>query len=206
MHVNGRFQALQSCVRLGVGALQEYDTYTMQLHIKYFNVLFGRRLSCLPFFFKKDEQRSLNTRLLAVSNAAEASDDGGYGGHGRTFETHGVFRTGKKLLHGKLEAGSALSDLRALIYRSIQTYASSAPSIQGEGCSNVFTSLPGTCSVRRELLVEQDHMELEIVRRNVFVLDLILSVCMFVSVCGRVCVHARARVCMYVCVCVCVGV
>ena len=48
-------------------------------------------------------------------------------------------------------------------------------------------------------------MELEIVRRNVFVLDLILSVCMFVSVCGRVCVHARARVCMYVCVCVCVS-
>ena len=121
----------------------------------------------------KDERRSLNQQLLAVSDAAEALDEGGYGGHARRFESHGVFRTGKYLLDGKLEAGSALSDLRALIYRSIQTYASSAPSTQGEGCSNVFTASQDTCSVRRQLLDEQDHMELEIVRNLSFVFFLL---------------------------------
>jgi hypothetical protein len=48
-----------------------------------------------------------------------------------------------------LEEGGVLADLRALVYRSIQTLVSSGAPQFGE-CSNVFTAEPGTCEVRKK--------------------------------------------------------
>lgn len=108
------------------------------------------------------QRESLNKRLLAVADEAAADESSGYGGFHRRWEGHGVFQTGRKLLAGELEPGSALADLRAAIYRSIQAMLSSAPTSAGEGCSNVFTAEPGTCEVRQQQKDEVGHVTLDI--------------------------------------------
>ena len=117
------------------------------------------------FHFDGDKGAALNRGLVAVASSAEADQagNGGYGGHHQKWTEHGVFQTGRGLLAGDTGEASVLADLRAAIYRSIQTMLSSAPQkTQGEGCANVFTAEPGTCEVRQKQKNEHGHATLDI--------------------------------------------
>lgn len=114
------------------------------------------------YHFDGEEGASINSRLIAVANAAEEDGNGGHGGYHQKWTEHGVFQTGRELLSGEIEPSSVLSDLRAAIYRSIQAMLSSAPPTRGEGCANVFTAEPGTCEVRQRQKDKHGHATLDI--------------------------------------------
>lgn len=101
-------------------------------------------------------QAELNKGLAGIAMQAEAGvfgPHGGFGGHPQRWVEHGVFQTGRELLHGKHGCNDranndpTLAAVRAFIYRGIQQYVSSAPPDRGAGCRNVFTARPATCNV-----------------------------------------------------------
>ena len=119
------------------------------------------------FHVDGEEQAALNKGIAAVAiDAAKGvyGPHGGFGGHPQRWTEHGVFQTGRELLFGSLrQHPAALRDLRALIYRSIQKYVSSAPTQRGAGCDNVFTAGPSApCNVGRDERDAVNHMRLEI--------------------------------------------